>query len=104
MDMSEDLPLPGRRPPQPRPSHSNPSNDAGDPKFPDDGAEWLNNERGLPREFEKVDGSHFLLAGENAHIELGSPYLRDFSGRNTPKRESARQSINNIVVVVRGTS
>ncbi|KAG2031438.1 hypothetical protein BDR03DRAFT_1030052 [Suillus americanus] len=64
--------------PEPRPSHSNPSNDAGDPKFPDDGAEWLNNERGLPREFEKVDGSHFLLAGANAHIKLGSPYLRDF--------------------------
>jgi hypothetical protein len=46
MDMSEDLPLPGHRPPQPRPFHSDPSNHASDPKFPDDGAEWLNNERG----------------------------------------------------------
>ncbi|KIK33055.1 hypothetical protein CY34DRAFT_18631 [Suillus luteus UH-Slu-Lm8-n1] len=75
--MSEDLPLTGHRPPQPRPFHSNPSNDASDPKFPDDGAEWLNNEQGLLSEFEKVDGSHFLLAGANAHIELHSPYLQD---------------------------
>ncbi|KAG1822235.1 hypothetical protein DFJ58DRAFT_849904, partial [Suillus subalutaceus] len=53
MDMSEDLPLPGLRPPQPRPFNSNPPNDADDPKFPDDGAEWLNDERGLASEFEK---------------------------------------------------
>lgn len=100
MDMSEDLPLPGHRPPQPRPFHSNPSNDAGDPKFPDDGAEWLNNERGLPSEFEKVDGSHFLLAGANAHIELRSPYLRDFLDE-TPRNANPHIKA---FVVVGGTS
>ncbi|KAG2056805.1 hypothetical protein BDR06DRAFT_952436 [Suillus hirtellus] len=79
MDMSEDLPLPGQRPPQPRPFKLQlQPNDTGDSKSPDDGVGWLNNERGLASEFKKVEGSYFLLAGANAHIELCSPYLRNF--------------------------
>ncbi|KAG1823727.1 uncharacterized protein BJ212DRAFT_1574327 [Suillus subaureus] len=92
MDMAEDLPLPGRRPPQPRPFNSNPPNDAGDPRFPDDGAEWLNDERGLPSEFEKVDGSYFLLGGANADIELRSPYLWDFLDE-TPRNVNSHAKV-----------
>ncbi|KAJ8585242.1 hypothetical protein M405DRAFT_865549 [Rhizopogon salebrosus TDB-379] len=90
-EISEDLPLPGRRPPQPRPF--NPQLDGADTVcYPDDGAEWLNGRRGFPREFEEVDGGSFKLTGASANIELRSPYLRDLldeTPRNTVKASVA---------------
>ena len=76
-DMSGDLPLPGRRPPQPRPFGMTPMiADRDDAQYPDDGAEWLNGRRGVP----------FTLGGAIARID---PYLRDLLDE-TPRNTTCR--------------
>ncbi|OJA15131.1 hypothetical protein AZE42_12680, partial [Rhizopogon vesiculosus] len=87
-EISEDLPLPGRRPPQPRQFDLQPDDaDVTGSYKPDDGVEWLNEKAGFPKEFEANDGTRFLLAGANEHIELRSPHLRDLLDE-TPRRNT----------------
>ncbi|OJA16755.1 hypothetical protein AZE42_12638 [Rhizopogon vesiculosus] len=87
-EISEDLPLPGRRPPQPRQFDLQPDDaDVTGSYKPDDGVEWLNEKAGFPKEFEANDGTRFLLAGANEHIELRSPHLRDLLDE-TPRRNA----------------